>query len=105
MAKQHTSRQRIARLSNHRGSRWAAPAVAVATALIIAACGSSGGSGGKTASSAGTPSAMGTAVKSTTIGGAAVLTNGNGFTLYTFAPDTTTASKCYGTCAQIWPPV
>jgi predicted lipoprotein with Yx(FWY)xxD motif len=22
-----------------------------------------------------------------------------------FAPDTGTASKCYGSCAQIWPPV
>ena len=28
-----------------------------------------------------------------------------GFTLYSFAPDTATTSKCTGTCAQIWPPV
>jgi predicted lipoprotein with Yx(FWY)xxD motif len=34
-----------------------------------------------------------------------VLTNAQGFTLYTFAPDTMTTSKCNGTCAQIWPPV
>jgi predicted lipoprotein with Yx(FWY)xxD motif len=34
-----------------------------------------------------------------------VLTNAKGFTLYSFAPDTGTVSKCNGTCAQIWPPV
>ena len=28
-----------------------------------------------------------------------------GFTLYSFAPDTPTKSKCNGTCAQNWPPV
>jgi predicted lipoprotein with Yx(FWY)xxD motif len=28
-----------------------------------------------------------------------------GFTLYSFAPDTSTTSKCNGTCAQNWPPV
>ena len=34
-----------------------------------------------------------------------VLTNAKGFTLYSFAPDTQTASKCYGSCAVYWPPV
>jgi predicted lipoprotein with Yx(FWY)xxD motif len=34
-----------------------------------------------------------------------VLTNAKGFTLYSFAPDTATTSKCTGACAQIWPPV
>jgi predicted lipoprotein with Yx(FWY)xxD motif len=33
------------------------------------------------------------------------VTNARGFTLYSFAPDTATASKCTGACAQIWPPV
>ena len=28
-----------------------------------------------------------------------------GFTLYSFAPDTPTKSNCNGTCAQYWPPV
>ena len=51
------------------------------------------------------PSASGSAVKTLTINGATVLTNARGFTLYSFAPDTMTASKCNGTCAQIWPPV
>ena len=34
-----------------------------------------------------------------------VLANGKGFTLYSFAPDTPTTSKCYGSCAAYWPPV
>ena len=39
------------------------------------------------------------------IGGATVLTNASGHTLYWFAPDTSTTSKCNGSCAQFWPPV
>jgi predicted lipoprotein with Yx(FWY)xxD motif len=51
------------------------------------------------------PAATGTGLTTTTIGGTAVLTNAKGFTLYTFAPDTRAASKCYGNCAAYWPPV
>jgi len=51
------------------------------------------------------PAATGTGLKTTTIGGTTVVTNAKGFTLYWFAPDTPTASKCYGSCAQYWPPV
>jgi predicted lipoprotein with Yx(FWY)xxD motif len=47
----------------------------------------------------------GAALKTTVIGGTTILTNGKGFTLYSFVPDTSTASKCYGTCAAYWPPV
>ena len=47
----------------------------------------------------------GTALKTTTIGGTTVLTNARGLTLYSFAPDTPTTSKCYGSCAAYWPPV
>jgi predicted lipoprotein with Yx(FWY)xxD motif len=43
--------------------------------------------------------------KTRTIDGMTVLTNGKGFTLYSFAPDTPTTSKCYGSCAAYWPPV
>ena len=49
--------------------------------------------------------ATGTVLKTTTIDGTTVLTNAKGFTLYSFAPDTPTSSKCYGSCAVYWPPV
>jgi predicted lipoprotein with Yx(FWY)xxD motif len=51
------------------------------------------------------PAATGTALTTTTIGGTTVLTNAQGFTLYSFAPDTPASSKCYGSCAVYWPPV
>ena len=88
---------------------WLTSAAVVATALSVAACGSSSSSSSGPASAAhGTASgsaAAASALKTTTIGGATVLTNTQGFTLYMFAPDNSTASKCNGTCAQIWPPV
>jgi predicted lipoprotein with Yx(FWY)xxD motif len=34
-----------------------------------------------------------------------VLTNAQGFTLYSFAPDAPAVSECYGSCAAYWPPV
>ena len=82
-------------------------AVAVASA-ILAACSSSGTSSTSGSGSTGTssPAAATTGnLKTTTIGGATVLTNAKGFTLYSFAPDTSTKSNCNGTCAQFWPPV
>ena len=82
--------------------RWLAPAGLAAAALMIAACGSSSTT---SAPSAAAPAASGTALKTTTIGGATVLTNAQGFTLYWFAPDTPTTSKCNGSCATFWPPV
>lgn len=39
------------------------------------------------------------------VGGAVVLTDPQGFTLYWFAADSPTRSRCYGTCASVWPPV
>ena len=44
-------------------------------------------------------------MKTATIAGVTVLTNSKGLTLYSFAPDTSTTSKCNTTCAQSWPPV
>jgi predicted lipoprotein with Yx(FWY)xxD motif len=49
--------------------------------------------------------AQATKLKTTKIGGATVLTNAKGFTVYWFAPDTSTKSNCNGACAQSWPPV
>jgi predicted lipoprotein with Yx(FWY)xxD motif len=86
---------------------WLASAAVIAAALTVAACGSSS-SGGPASATPGADSgttASGSALKTTTISGAAVLTNAQGLTLYWFAPDTVTTSKCNGSCAQIWPPV
>jgi predicted lipoprotein with Yx(FWY)xxD motif len=96
---------------------WTAPVVAAAVGLL-AACGStssptsssgSGGSGsgsnsGSTAgTTSGSSSASGIKTESTSKG--TVLVNSQGRTLYWFAIDTPTSSKCSGTCATFWPPV
>lgn len=95
-------------------NRWWATTAFAAVTLAAAACGStsgtsggSGASGGSSSSAAGTPSAASAhnAVKTAKVGGNTVLTNAKGFTLYWFAPDTMTKSKCNGACAKYWPPV
>ena len=95
-------------------NRWWATSVFAAATLAVAACGSStpsssssGSSGASgSSSSASAPGAGSTAnsVKTTKIGGATVLTNAKGFTLYSFAPDTMTKSNCNAACAKYWPP-
>jgi predicted lipoprotein with Yx(FWY)xxD motif len=92
--------------------RWLAPAGLAAAALIAAGCGSSGSSGGSgnMGGAGGNGStqpaaASGNTVKTAKVGGAMVLTNAQGFVLYWFAPDTSTTSKCNGSCATFWPPV
>jgi predicted lipoprotein with Yx(FWY)xxD motif len=86
---------------------WLAAAAVMAAALAVVACGSSSPGGAASAPSGAASGAAlsGSALKTTTIGGAAVLTNAQGFTLYWFAPDTATTSQCNGSCARIWPPV
>jgi predicted lipoprotein with Yx(FWY)xxD motif len=81
-----------------------------AAAAVLAACSSSATSstGGSTSTSTSTSSpaaATAGSLKTATIGGATVLTDAKGFTLYSFAPDTPTKSNCNGACAQNWPPV
>jgi predicted lipoprotein with Yx(FWY)xxD motif len=49
------------------------------------------------------PTSAGVTLKTTTIGGITVLTNAKGLTLYRFAPDSPTASRCTGSCAAYWP--
>ena len=88
--------------------RWLVPAGLVAAALIAAGCGSSGsasGSGGGSGSGQPASDSSGSTVKATKIGGTMVLTNSRGFALYWFAPDTSTTSKCNGSCASFWPPM
>ena len=83
-----------------------------AVAVGAAAC--SGSPSGPGAES-GTPSSAsasawggagsGAALKSATINGVTRGDQRPGVHLYSFAPDTATASRCTGACAQIWPPV
>ena len=92
--------------------RWLAVAGVAAVAMGAAACSSSSSS---TGAGSGTPSSAsasasgsagsGAGLKTATINGVSVVTNAQGLTLYSFAPDTATVSKCTGACAQIWPPV
>ncbi len=94
---------------------WGAAGLA-AIALVVSACGSSGSpaaSGSSPAASGSSPAASapasstsgGTSLVAKTIGGKQVLTNAQGFTLYSFGPDTSTTSNCTGSCATYWPPV
>lgn len=82
--------------------RYALPAVAAASVAAFVVLGISVA----TANGSSGPAASSTAlIKTTTIGGVTVLTNASGRTLYWFAPDSSSASVCYGTCAVYWPPV
>jgi predicted lipoprotein with Yx(FWY)xxD motif len=92
---------------------WAAPLVAGAAALI-AACGSTGtpsannsATQAPAAHASMTPQSASSTVtimtQSTSKG--TVLANGQGRTIYWFAIDTPTTSKCTGSCASFWPPV
>jgi predicted lipoprotein with Yx(FWY)xxD motif len=83
-----------------------------AAVLALTACASSSSSSSSSAAApSGTPAAgassssSGTTLMVRTIDGAQVLTNSAGLTLYSFAPDTSTTSKCTGSCATYWPPV
>ena len=81
------------------------PAAAVVAAgvsvLALALLGTAAAQAGGPAPAA---SRTAVALKTETIGGAAVLANGKGLTLYWFAPDTPGRSACYGSCAAYWPP-
>jgi predicted lipoprotein with Yx(FWY)xxD motif len=60
------------------------------------------------ANAGGSPAAADTSgviLKTARIGGVTVLTNAKGLTLYWFAPDTPTTSRCTRSCAAYWPPV
>ena len=81
---------------------------AAAAASVLVACSSAGTSAapssGATAGSSSPAAAAAITVTTMKIGGATVLANSKGFTLYSFGPDTPTKSNCNGTCAQNWPP-
>ncbi|HEV2374902.1 MAG TPA: hypothetical protein VGS19_22430 [Streptosporangiaceae bacterium] len=87
------------------GKRWLVPAGLAGVMLALAACGTSSGSGGSSSTTPASNSAAGTTIKTGKVGGATVLTNGSGLTVYWFGPDTSTKSNCNGSCATYWPPV
>jgi predicted lipoprotein with Yx(FWY)xxD motif len=92
-------------MRNRRSAKVFAAPVLVVGAALIAACGSStppasSSSSPATGSHASTVTIM---TRSTSKG--TVLTNAAGKTLYWFAIDTSTMSKCTGTCTTYWPPV
>jgi predicted lipoprotein with Yx(FWY)xxD motif len=86
-----------------RAAATTAAALAVAALVLLGVAVAGASPPAPAATSTGTSTA--TSLKTTVIGGTTVLTNARGFTLYSFAPDTPTASKCYGSCAAYWPPV
>jgi predicted lipoprotein with Yx(FWY)xxD motif len=75
-----------------------------AMTLLAAAC------GGTTSTATASPS-QSSAATGTTIAVATnaklgqILVDGKGMTVYLFVADTGTASTCYTSCAQVWPPV
>jgi predicted lipoprotein with Yx(FWY)xxD motif len=96
-----------------RQRRWLPAAFAI-FAVLLAACGSSssGGSGSgassassSSPSSSSQPSGATAMLKSAKTSLGTVLTDSQGLTLYWFAIDTPTSSKCTGGCTTYWPPV
>jgi predicted lipoprotein with Yx(FWY)xxD motif len=79
-------------------AKGAAALTVLAAALLVVGLTTSAPAATTSASAGGT-------LRAATIGGKLVLTNSKGFTLYLFAPDSATASKCYGSCSAYWPPV
>jgi predicted lipoprotein with Yx(FWY)xxD motif len=72
----------------------------VALALLGVAVGTAGGPATPSSAAGGRPE-----LKTEQLSGVTVIANAGGFTLYSFAPDTSTTSNCNGTCATYWPPV
>jgi len=82
------------------GAGWAVAGISVASLVLL------GISLTQAGGPAPAPASGARAVLEThKIGTVTVLTNTAGLTLYWFAPDTSTRSACYGTCAGYWPPV
>jgi predicted lipoprotein with Yx(FWY)xxD motif len=66
----------------------------VLSAVLLAACGSTGGGRQDDSVNVGTVAGLGR-----------VLVAGDGHTLYVYTPDHQGSSTCYGVCARRWPPL
>jgi predicted lipoprotein with Yx(FWY)xxD motif len=96
----------LARLKARNRRLWrllALPAAAAAAALVVGCSSSGTSSGGSSGGDHAAPAASN--LQTAKIGGATVLTNSEGFTLYSFGLDTSIKSNCNGQCATNWPPV
>jgi len=83
-------------------------AVGVLGALLtLTACGSSSSSTSSAPAGSGSSSAPAASnqIKTASTSAGTVLVNSQGKTIYWFAIDTPTTSKCTGSCASFWPPV
>jgi predicted lipoprotein with Yx(FWY)xxD motif len=95
--------RRLARrtMRRRRRRRWL-----LATAvLVLAAAAGAGWARHLTGPPASGPETAATVLETRTIGGATVLTDARGYTLYWFGPDSAGTSACQGDCARNWPPV
>jgi predicted lipoprotein with Yx(FWY)xxD motif len=73
--------------------------------LLLLAAGAAIAVGCGETSSAATQTATGTRIKVADSGLGRVLADGSGEALYLFDKETGPKSRCYGTCAEVWPPV
>jgi predicted lipoprotein with Yx(FWY)xxD motif len=95
-------------MRNRRAVRLLAAPLLVAGVALAAACGSSTPPASSSTHTSSPPtgaqaSSVTIMTRSTSKG--TVLTNAQGKTLYWFAIDTPTTSKCTGTCLSYWPPL
>jgi predicted lipoprotein with Yx(FWY)xxD motif len=79
------------------GAGWAVAAVSLVACIALGTALAGAG--------APAPASAGGGLRAAKVGGATVVTNAKGFTLYWFVPDTRTKSNCNGGCAAYWPPV
>ena len=94
----------LPRVGRRQAAVGTAVVAVVAFGLLGGALAGAGSPGAASSGSTGSASAGG-GLRSAKIGGATVLTNAAGRTLYWFAPDTPAKSVCNGSCAVYWPPV
>ncbi len=92
-------------MRNRRCAKLFAAPLLVVGAALIAACGSSTPPASSSSSPASGSHASTVTIMTRSTSKGTVLTNAQGKTLYWFAIDTSTSSKCTGTCATYWPPV
>jgi predicted lipoprotein with Yx(FWY)xxD motif len=92
-------------------TKLVASAGLITAALVIGGCGTAattsnnaGGGNGSGANTSHSSNSSG-AIELKTIDGNKVLTTSSGMTLYWFAPDTSTTSKCSASCVKFWPPL